>query len=939
MQLLADLQNDFNASQDLINTLRAEIVSLKSKNSDTYHQLRMERQRCKRAISKHGSMASQILLLKKADAISSAQLSKGLRDSAATITKLSRINEALRTELSQSVTTWSSRTEALTEAVKSKLSSSDTRLKNAQKEISKLRKGFYRVTQAKERAVETAKAKVIRQKSVHHLSHKGIFTQETRNLVRLLSQSGCSANRINEIISAVFNTVGITMVGSISRRSVARIIREGYFAAQIQLGHEMKTAESMTFSADGTGHRSINYNSRHVHMLVEDYGSLEGGKTRATRFLGIKPSCDGSSKEAIADWQTTITEILDLYNRSPFGKRSGGNLIELVDILVKLTGMNTDHCAKEKKDAYEMEKLKKWAVNQRLGEEAMLEKSLQEIYELQMRAQRKMVQAAGGQQKWEALPEVTKSEKRAVMVENVVQELGRGAFELLDYHEKRLLRLFIWAGCGCHKDLNMVWGGYTAMEKWWKGHGVQGPVILANRDNDTVLEEREQAIACGDEVTPAQDRALNRSTCGAIKTAQIAGAIFNHKDDKKGHHDFFRDWWKEHVGTPFTFPDTSNNRFQSYCYAAAALLLHLKFFRQFLQHLQITKQNGKLNHMESNLWKALHDSATLSELAILALYGEAISYPYVKAIRSTSDSGETQNMLDLGPLHQKVSTHIQTIITNPSSLLCENPSSVTVALGGDEWQHPNIFKSIKDLDLPYLEELLIAFFTGANETWTRFTSEFAPGGLIDAATTEERDLAWMPATNDENEGALGSFRKLIRQQPQLTMQGYNGLAMFFRNNTQLFMEEKFTMDEDYKFLHKLARETGSGEQAWRKAGVDHRDNKQNRLIEKRQKRQEQLQKDTERIAGVAIILDKEVVSNLKGKHLLDQIKIFKEAGAPNLQNNIPKLANDKRQALVNAVELHEKGVWITGREEDWESEHEEFDFEDIDNDPSSTDTD
>ena len=84
----------------------------------------------------------------------------------------------------------------------------------------------------------------------------------------------------------------------------------------------MKMAESMTFSADGTGHRSINYNSRHAHMLVEEeYGSSYSRRMRATRFLGIKPSRDGSSKEAIADWQTTITEILDLYNRSPFGKR------------------------------------------------------------------------------------------------------------------------------------------------------------------------------------------------------------------------------------------------------------------------------------------------------------------------------------------------------------------------------------------------------------------------------------------------------------------------------------------------------------------------------------------------------------------------------------------------------------------------------------------
>src|SRR6266542_1563646 len=106
------------------------------------------------------------------------------------------------------------------------------------------------------------------------------------------------------------------------------------------------------------------------------------------------------------------------------------------------------------------------------------------------------------------------------------------------------------------------------------------------------------------------------------------------------------------------------------------------------------------------------------------------------------------------------------------------------------------------------------------------------------------------------------------------------------------MEAKFTKDEDYKFLHKLARETGSGEQAWRQAGVDHRDDKQHRLLEKRKKIQDQAQKNAERIAGIAIILDKEIVSNLKGNSLMDQIKIFKEAGAPNLQQ-IPKLTKDR----------------------------------------------
>ena len=193
VQICTDLQNNLNTSHNLIDTLHTEILSLKSKNSDIYHQLRMERQRNKCAISKHSFMASQILLLKKADAISSAQLSKGLRDSAATITKLMKMNEHLQIELSQSVTTWSSQTEALTKAAQSKLLSSDTRLKMAQKEVSKLRKTFFRATQIKEHAVETAKAKVIQKKSVHHLSHKGVFTQKTRNLVRFLSQSGCSA--------------------------------------------------------------------------------------------------------------------------------------------------------------------------------------------------------------------------------------------------------------------------------------------------------------------------------------------------------------------------------------------------------------------------------------------------------------------------------------------------------------------------------------------------------------------------------------------------------------------------------------------------------------------------------------------------------------------------------------------------------------------------
>ena len=99
--------------------------------------------------------------------------------------------------------------------------------------------------------------------------------------------------------------------------------------------------------------------------------------------------------------------------------------------------------------------------------------------------------------------------------------------------------------------------------------------------------------------------------------------------------------------------------------------------------------------------------------------------------------------------------------------------------------------------LPYFKDLLVDFFSGAAITQGWFTSEFAMGGLIDEATAEEKDLAWLPAMNNENEDVLGSFWQLMSWQPQLTLPNHNALAMFYKNSTQAFMAAKFTEPEDY----------------------------------------------------------------------------------------------------------------------------------------------
>ena len=162
--------------------------------------------------------------------------------------------------------------------------------------------------------------------------------------------------------------------------------------------------------------------------------------------------------------------------------------------------------------------------------------------------------------------------------------------------------------------------------------------------------------------------------------------------------------------------------------------------------------------MEANIFNGLHDSPTITELAVLAIYGQAISRPYMRAVRTAQAKGE--NGLELGTLQRRVLTHIDALICDPNLLLGENPKAADVTLDGHEWMEARIFATIKreSEHLPHLREVLIEFLNGARTTWERFISEFAEGGQVESLTPHEMILAFMPPTNDANEGMLGSWR-------------------------------------------------------------------------------------------------------------------------------------------------------------------------------------
>ncbi|KAF8802813.1 hypothetical protein BYT27DRAFT_7260748 [Phlegmacium glaucopus] len=444
------------------------------------------------------------------------------------------------------------------------LKSSQSALKGSKSEVYNLKQKCARAIAVKENAVQKARSQVLLEKSTLYLLKKGVYSEQTRNLVRILVQAGVSAKNIMGVIKAVLGIAGITTVGNISPHTVAQIIREGYIAACIQLGFELDKTEAVTFGSDGTGHKNLNYNSRYAHYKVRD---ADGEQAQVTHFLGLQRSLDGSSEQAMRDWDDQLQKIFDIYNDSPLAKEQS-SFTHLINVYSKLAGMHADHCAKEKKDYDLMGKKKTEAVHQVLGKRRIIDDTNEELMPFFLSAHKEMVEKAGGEaaSDWNNLDESAQKEHKAAMLEKLTTYLGQDAFEKLSDKEKAIFKLFVWVE-----------------------HRLEPPVLLPNKFNEAIIQEAAKEDKNDSE---AAQRAVKNSSQGGIKATKLAGDILNNKNDKSGHHDQFRTWWETNVGKKFTFPDTSNTRFQSHCEAAAALTLHHDKFVEYLKYAKDKKQRA-----------------------------------------------------------------------------------------------------------------------------------------------------------------------------------------------------------------------------------------------------------------------------------------------------------------------------------------------------------
>jgi hypothetical protein len=336
-------------------------------------------------------------------------------------------------------------------------------------------------------------------------------------------------------------------------------------------------------------------------------------------------------------------------------------------------------------------------------------------------------------------------------------------------------------------------------------------------------------------------------------------------------------------GSRKTFPEVQGARYGSHLLCSIEKVVNREFYLRYMEQLGNAKNKHGFTNVEKNVNIGLQCMSTLTEDCAAALYFVLVDLPYMLRVRGGRDAnGMPENQLDMGPFHDKLMEYCKRIADDPSILLdgAQPPTTFT----GEAMAQPEVFDAVIKLSssLPYLPAILGAFFRGAHAKWITFTAEFAQTEQIANLSPAERRAAFLSTTNDVNEGALGMLRVALRKFPNLSLEGYNARMMIRRNNVAGYMRN--LSRQAWRFCHDEARRIARNSTERRR---------RNRLAElrvqkaltnvreraaKRQKAEEQSAQLEERLAGVHLELDADVISAMKGADLAIQIQLHRRLG-------------------------------------------------------------
>ncbi|KAL5476575.1 hypothetical protein ACEPAI_3255 [Sanghuangporus weigelae] len=434
-----------------------------------------------------------------------------------------------------------------------------------------------------------------------------------------------------------------------STRTVRHIIGEAHVASNLQNAVELLKSEGFTTGGDGTTNKAQNFDAFHYNILLlsEDGSSTT---TQHVRFANLQLAPNHQSETQVQEELTYMDKIVDQFNRSPLATQPGGPELPLSTsfLAIKYHGTHGDHAEDQKAKHHLLGSWKQEMMLQGLGAKYLYSRPVNERYMLVLEARGDVIHGLGGEMAWESLSEEAKKEKDLEMMNELSNKNNDAVLMLAESEEFQELR------------------------------------DVENEDSDGTRKE-----------TAAEKRARELSVGEGMKTGFLLGLLLNSTDDKIGYHHIFCDYSIVHLGHGVNYPQTTNTRYSSYLDAAEETLAHLAFYIGFMKYIEFSKKNPGLNHMESNVLKVLTDPPMLTELACLALYREAVSIPYITSVYGTGL--EDISALELGPILQKVKSHINKLIDDPMIILLPDSSPQASTLSRNEaWDRPDAINELKN---------------------------------------------------------------------------------------------------------------------------------------------------------------------------------------------------------------------------------------------------
>jgi hypothetical protein len=734
-----------------------------------------------------------------------------------------------------------------------------------------------------------------------------------RNLVRCLASRGVSTIQMNSVIHEVVRAFGFEVKDSISPRTISRIILEGLVAARMQLAVEMGAATSklfnfyptdeladrliqgLTVAYDGTSIRHQQHESNIITLALPTYAiqrspsadlaPLEAQKI-VQRTLGVHRTSAHTSEEQANGFISRVSACFDLLARSSIKSASR---LGLEGFALKLSGAEGDHAPDAKGVVPYLVEFKKRCAVKQLGEGAVDALTDTERMQAVLEALGEFLQSKGSSY-WDNLAEDRRSAKLRELYQELAIQLGEELFDALNPDEQGDILFLAWTGCCMHKDMNVVKRGVEAMNLAWQKLGFDAPIALPNK-----FVAKGAPISA---VTKQGQKEVVKAPCGAVRATILAGLMFNNRDDKVGFHDTYQDFFESLHGYSCVFPDTSNTRFQSHCAAAAELLVNLDAYIQFLELVRDSKTEPSFNNIELNLYNALHDVPTLTELAVLALRSQAIGIPYIGYVRTYSGSA-----VELGPFHEMLKTHLRKLIEDPGILIGSSASAAKATLLGQGWDRPDVAYCIWAMvpRLPAIEAILVEYLRGELMAWDVYTSEWASDGVIASATHAQRRRAHLPATNDACEGDLGQARVMTRTL-NLDENQRNARVMWLKNHTEEFVKAMFTQEEHQFIMEEARRMDMSGEaKASRAAQARALVHKAIEGAEKVRRRLEKKKAFGEKLAATELCLSVEILARMTDKELGDQIDKWREVDK-NIGVKSKRKKQEKYEAILAAID-------------------------------------